>query len=62
MAKIKITADHNEMLFCPFPKYKDWPWMDVLSEDPKYVEWLVSGKGPKMSDQLYDLLIELLEK
>lgn len=47
---------------CPFPKYKYRLWVEVVSEDRKYVEWLVSGEGPEMSDALYDHLMDLLEK
>ena len=33
----------------------------VVVEDRPYVEWLVSGDGPEMSDELYDHPIDLLE-
>lgn len=46
---------------CPFAKHEDEPWEDVLESDRLYIEWLVSGEGPKLSERLYDHLISLLE-
>lgn len=47
---------------CPFPKHRGKLWEDVLEEDPQYVEWLVSGEGPAMSDALYEHLTIWLEE
>jgi len=47
-------------VLCGFPKHQGIPWEDVLSEDRPYVEWLISGEGPQMEDELYDFLEEML--
>lgn len=62
MAKITITKDPDRLVHCPFPKWQGVPWEDVLSEDPSYILWLVSGESPKIDEELYDHLIELLEQ
>lgn len=46
---------------CPFPKHRGELWEDVVAEHRRYVEWLVSGDGPEIDEELYDRLIDLLE-
>ncbi|MGD9631376.1 MAG: hypothetical protein AB7V18_19225 [Pyrinomonadaceae bacterium] len=62
MPKITVTKDPDRLAHCPFPKWQGALWVDVLEEDPSYIEWLISGEGPKMDDELYNHLIELLEE
>jgi hypothetical protein len=66
MAKVKrfIEQHHDNFdpfVLCPFPKWQGHPWEEVLEKHPSYVEWLVSGEGPPMSEELYDHLVFLLE-
>lgn len=51
----------DRLIHCPFPKHKGKPWTTIIEEDYDYVYWLVSGEGPDMEDELYDLLTEYLE-
>lgn len=59
MAKIRFNA---QIKTCPFPKHEGRLWTDIIEDDRQYVEWLVSGEGPPMSDLQYDYLINLLEE
>lgn len=46
---------------CPFPKHGGKLWADVIEEDPKYIEWLLSGDGPELHEELYNKLTRLME-
>lgn len=46
---------------CPFEKHRGKPWTAVVALDRRYVEWLVSGEGPKLDPDLEETLINLLE-
>lgn len=52
----------SDLKVCRLPKHDGEPWCDVVEEDRPYVEWLVSGDGPELNDDLYDELMELLEE
>ena len=58
---MKPNFDSVELERCQFNKHKDKLWIEVVEEDPDYVEWLISGEGPEMGIALYDYLTELLE-
>lgn len=51
-----------DLVYCPFRKHTGERWVDILDTDRSYMEWLVSGKGPSMSFELYDVVMELLEE
>lgn len=52
----------NKLEVCPFQKHEGEKWEDVVAEDRRYVEWLVSAEGPALSTDLYEKLTELLEE
>ena len=58
----KFEPVENDLAICKLPKHKDEYWSDIIEEDRDYVEWLVSGNGPVVSEELYEYLIELLEQ
>lgn len=55
-------TDLNPLTHCPFRKHRGESWEDVLEEDRRYMEWLVSGEGPDLGQELYDTLMDLLEE
>lgn len=46
---------------CYFPEHDGEFWSDVVEDDRPYVMWIVGGEGPKMTEDLYNYLMELLE-
>lgn len=58
----KFTPRMDLDLACRMQKHNGKLWEDVVQEDRPYVEWLVSGDGPKLWEVLYDYLMELLEE
>lgn len=52
----------DRLWICPFPKHQGEEWADVVDEDRRYVEWLISAEGPEMDQELYDYLEDLLEE
>jgi len=60
MAKFTPRLDLD--LVCRMKKHNGELWEYVVDEDRPYVEWLVSGDGPKLWEALYDYLMDLLEE
>jgi len=58
-----ILFPHRDYLrFCPFPKHEGVAWEEVVEQDLRYVEWLISGEGPNLEPDLLDHLTILLEE
>ena len=59
------SFDHSKkpdlLYYCPFPKHEGEKWVDVVENDSEYIEWLLSGEGPYLSERLTDKLTWLLE-
>lgn len=55
-------TDLNPLTHCPFPKHRGERWEDVLEDDRRYLEWLVSHEGPDLGEELYETLMDLLEE
>lgn len=56
-----MTDDIDPGTHCPFPKHRGKSWAKVVSDDPEYAEWLVSGSGPDMADDMYDAITDAIE-
>ena len=63
---VRIDVNKSALLrVCQFPKHEGESWYDILEEDRRYIEWIVSLDGPgvpHLSPILYEFLIELLEE
>ena len=60
---VKSEKKHDRFVYCPFTKYHNVPWVEVVEDDVGYVEWLISPDCYlDLDEAMAEFLEDLLER